>query len=139
MSMDLFTTQGPVDTLQDTYRECLMHQWNKDCAYLRSKRILPPWIEADMALEADEHKVLSYIYDTAGHAYYGGSHDASKQLADALGFLATGNLEAVIKKCLDRKLITIKTEYYADENGRADKSRLCMEEYGAWMLELMDE
>lgn len=108
--------------------------WENDLKILKAKGIIPCWVETDGLLEADEFKLLTLIADNAGRVYYGG--EDRKRLADMMGFKAIGNLEAVVKKCLAKELISITTEQHIRDDGmRADRQRVNATEYGMSMLE----
>lgn len=123
---DLFT---PADPQQDAYRELLQRQWDKDQEFLSANHITPPWEERERVLDRDEYKILTLIADTCGGVYYGGKDRAA--LAQKLGFLSHGNLEAAVKKCTDRGLIHMVTS--------GDRIRMCLTEYGRDMLEQSED
>lgn len=124
--IDLFT---PADPQQDQYRE----QWKalvaRENKYFREHHITPPWEERERILDRDEYKILSLIADTAGGAYYGGKDRAA--LANTLGFLSLGNLEAAVKKCTDRGLVCMVTS--------GERIRMSLTDYGRDMLEQSEE
>lgn len=124
--IDLFT---PADPQQDAYRELLQRQWDVDQAYLHANHISPPWEERERILDRDEYKILSLIADTAGGAYYGGKDRAA--LANTLGFLSLGNLEAAVKKCTDRGLVCMVTS--------GERIRMSLTDYGRDMLEQSED
>lgn len=124
---DLFAPHHP----DDEYLEGLKQDWNAVCADLQERRIIPPWINEDQILDADEYKIMSLVANTGGRVYYGGTD--RRALADTLGFLSTGNLEAAMAKCVDRRLVRIALD---KSNGRM---RVSLTEYGNWMLQLEDD
>lgn len=124
--LDLFTPAAPHE---DIYREQLQRQREQDQAYLHENHISPPWVERERVLDRDEYKILTLIADHAGAVYYGGSDRA--KLAEQLGFLSTGNLEAAVKKTTDRGLVRMVTT--------GARIRMCLTEYGRDMLEQSEE
>lgn len=124
--IDLFT---PTDPVQDDYATKLRLQWGKDQKYLRDNHITPPWEERERVLDRDEYKILSLIADTGGAVYYGGKDRAA--LANTLGFLSHGNLEAAVKKCTDRGLVHMVTS--------GERIRMCLADYGRDMLEQSED
>ena len=111
MSHDLFDPYTQ-DDIQDKYRECLELQWQADLDYFNRNRIIPPFAEDDGLIDNDEYKLLNHIGDNPP-VYYGTITD-SRALADTLGIKATGNLEAVVNKCITRGLITMAIDKLTD-------------------------
>lgn len=120
--------------MQHQLREAMQADYALTLRLCKKAGVIPPWQESDGLLEADEYKLLSLIADTAGRVYYGGEDRA--KLAASMGFRSTGNLEAVVKKCLTRELITITTEQHIRDDGmRADRQRVNATHYGMALLE----
>lgn len=135
--MDLFTPTAPdtpLDQQQHRLRKAMEADYALTLRLCKKAGVIAPWMESDGLLEADEFKLLSLIADNAGRVYYGGQDRAV--LAEQMGFRSTGNLEAVVKKCLTRELITITTERHIRDDGmRADRQRVNATHYGMALLE----
>lgn len=124
--LDLFDKPNAAE---DELRERWFKLVESEREYQRDNHINVPWVERERVLDRDEYKILTLIADTAGAVFYGGSDRA--KLAEQLGFLSTGNLEAAVKKCTDRQLVRMVTT--------GSRIRVCMTDYGRDMLEQSEE
>ena len=124
--IDLFDKPNAAE---DELRERWLKLVESEREYQRENHINVPWEERERVLDRDEYKILTLIADHAGAVYYGGSDRA--KLAEQLGFLSTGNLEAAVKKTTDRGLVRMVTA--------GDRIRMCLTEYGRDMLEQSEE
>lgn len=110
---------GP--TPRPTETQCsalLLAQWHADLAVIRQRGEIPPWINHDLTLDADEARLLTIIRDAWGFRtgaairpdLFGDCvlSDASdvSDLTQAMGFLSDGNTRASLDKCLTKGYVT---------------------------------
>lgn len=134
--LPLFPDADPEPNDDDVYRELLQASWNESIRIITERGEIPPWIEQDALLNADELRVMSLI-DESGEGWIEGGHtiveydnDTQRRVSPitvAAGFNAEANCVAVINSCIDKgyiKRVVTNTE-----------SRLMIDVQGRWRLD----
>lgn len=106
---DLF---NPPDPDQDALRYAMQKQWQKDCAEIKRRRIIPDWKGEPKPLSKDKAALLQHLYD---HGYVVWPSKPGKErieVARILGYterhdgtIAVANATAVIDWCEANGLI----------------------------------
>lgn len=137
--LPLFPDADPDPDCQDEYRELLQASWNDSLRIITERGEIPPWMEQDNLLNADELRLMTLI-DESGEGWIEGGHtiveydDETQRrvspITVAAGFNAEANCVAVINSCIDKgyiKRVVTNTE-----------SRLMIDTNGRWRLDSME-
>ena len=94
------TAPSPAYDWQDDLARAMDRQLKQDHDAIRSRGIIPPWINFDQPLQQDEARLLGAIADNMGLPWSDSNGPVCLSTTRAIGMTAIGNARAVIVRCL---------------------------------------